>query len=57
MERRGTVYISAMHSHRAIEAPGDELRILGDERALFEFYLLNNGSFKGCVGRGDARPL
>lgn len=31
-----------------------DLRIIGDERALFEFYLLQGGSFAGCVGKADA---
>ncbi len=35
--------------------PDRELRVIGDERTLFEFYLLNGGSFSGCIGRSDAR--
>jgi hypothetical protein len=54
MELRTVPEILAyLDARRSLPIP--ELRILGDERALFEFYLLNNGSFKGCVGRGDAR--
>lgn len=34
--------------------PGD-LRLIGDEKTLFSFYLLNDGSFADCVGRSDAR--
>ncbi len=34
--------------------PYTDLRVLGDERALFEFYLLHNGSLAGCVGKADA---
>ena len=35
--------------------PPEDLRTIGDERTLFEFYLLNSGSFAGCVGRAAAR--
>ncbi len=35
--------------------PHDDLRVIGDEKTLFHFYLLNGGSFAGCVGRTDAR--
>jgi hypothetical protein len=31
-----------------------DLRIIGDEQALFEFYLLNGGSLAGCAGKADA---
>lgn len=34
--------------------PYTDLRIIGDERALFEFYLLQDGSLAGCVGKADA---
>jgi hypothetical protein len=34
--------------------PYTDLRIIGDERALFEFYLLNGGSLEGCAGKADA---
>jgi hypothetical protein len=34
--------------------PEADLRLIGDERSLFEFYLLNNGSFGGCASRADA---
>ena len=34
--------------------PYTDLRIIGDERALFEFYLLNGGSLRGCAGKADA---
>src|SRR5579872_593848 len=30
-------------------------RVLGDEKALFSFYLLNHASFDGCLGIGDAK--
>ncbi len=35
--------------------PHADLRVIGDEKTLFHFYLLNGGSFAGCVGRADAR--
>jgi hypothetical protein len=35
--------------------PDADLRLIGDEKALFSFYLLNDGSFAGCAGRSDAR--
>jgi hypothetical protein len=34
--------------------PYTDLRIIGDERALFEFYLLHGGSLAGCAGKADA---
>lgn len=34
--------------------PVTDLRIIGDERALFELYLLQNGSLSGCTGKADA---
>jgi hypothetical protein len=43
-------YLSA---RRAL-SPRD-LRNLGSEKALFSFYLLNDGSFTGCFGIDDAR--
>lgn len=33
----------------------DTLRTIGEERSLFEFYLLNELSFAGCVGIADAK--
>lgn len=45
-----TEYLSARRS-----LPEADLRVIGDERTLFHFYLLNGGSFAGCVGREDAR--
>lgn len=35
--------------------PEASLHRLGDEWTLFEFYLLNGGSFSGCTGHDDAR--
>jgi len=43
-------YLSARRS-----LPEADLRVIGDERTLFHFYLLNGGSFAGCLGRADAR--
>lgn len=34
--------------------PYMDLRIIGDERSLFEFYLLHGGSLAGCAGKADA---
>ena len=34
--------------------PYSDLRVIGDERALFEFYLLQRGSLAGCAGKADA---
>ncbi len=45
-----TEYLSARRS-----LPEADLRVIGDERVLFHFYLLNGGSFAGCLGRADAR--
>jgi hypothetical protein len=35
--------------------PEASLRIVGDEWTLFEFYLMNGGSFAGCTGHDQAR--
>jgi hypothetical protein len=35
--------------------PDADLRRIGDEETLFSFYLLNDGSFKGCAAYSDAR--
>lgn len=42
-----------LDSRRAL--PHGDRRVIGDEKSLFEFYLLNGGSFANCVGRSDAR--
>lgn len=34
--------------------PYTDLRVIGDERRLFEFYLLQGGSLAGCAGKADA---
>ena len=43
-------YLEARHALRFLS-----LRSIGDEKSLFEFYVLNDGSFQGCVGHADAR--
>jgi hypothetical protein len=35
--------------------PSSDLRLISDEKALFEFYLLNGGSLQGCTSRAEAR--
>jgi hypothetical protein len=35
--------------------PPTDLRLIGEEKTLFFFYLLNDGSFAGCAGRSEAR--
>src|SRR2546430_8631803 len=35
--------------------PVADLRTIGEERSLFAFYLLNEGSFAGCLGITDAK--
>ncbi len=45
-----TEYLAARRS-----LPHADLRVIGDEKSLFYFYLSNGGSFAGCVGRADAR--
>jgi hypothetical protein len=44
--------LAYLDARRAL--PYTDLRIIGDERALFEFYLLQGGSVAGCVGKADA---
>jgi len=34
--------------------PYTDLRTIGDEFRLYEFYLLHNGSLAGCLGKADA---
>lgn len=34
--------------------PYTDLRIIGDERSLFEFYILQGGTLAGCLGKADA---
>jgi hypothetical protein len=41
-----------LEARRALPFPC--LRSIGDERSLFEFYALNDGSFQGCAGQADA---
>jgi hypothetical protein len=45
-----TEYLTARRS-----LPDNDLRVVGDEKTLFHFYLLNGGSFAGCLGRAEAR--
>jgi hypothetical protein len=35
--------------------PIADLHVIGDEKTLFELYLLNNGSLEGCGSRAEAR--
>ncbi|HEU5401034.1 MAG TPA: hypothetical protein VFU86_06730 [Terriglobales bacterium] len=37
--------------------PIADLRTIGEERSLFAFYLLNEGSFAGCLGISDAKVV
>jgi hypothetical protein len=34
--------------------PADCLRVMGGEKPLFEYYLLNDGTLAGCIGHADA---
>jgi len=45
-------YLSARSS-----LPPSDLRTIGDEKSLFEFYLLNGGSFSGCESRAHAHKI
>jgi hypothetical protein len=42
-----------LETRRALPFPS--LRLIGDEKSLFQFYILNDGSFQGCVSQADAR--
>jgi hypothetical protein len=44
--------LAYLDARRAL--PYTDLRIIGDEKALFEFYLLQDGSLAGCAGKADA---
>lgn len=44
--------LAYLNARRAL--PYTDLRIIGDERALFGFYLLQGGSLAGCAGKADA---
>ena len=44
--------LAYLDARRAL--PCTDLRVIGDERALFEFYLLHGGSLAGCAGKADA---
>ena len=41
-----------LNARRSLQSP--ELRVIGDEKSLFEFYLLNDGSLQGVASRADA---
>src|SRR5271169_5822857 len=43
-------YLDARHG-----LPIPDLRRIGSEQPLFEFYLLGDASFQGCAGISDAR--
>ena len=45
--------IAYLDARRGLPIP--ELRRIGSEQPLFEFYLLGDGSFQGCAGISDAR--
>jgi hypothetical protein len=42
-----------LQARRSLSAA--DLRSIGDEKSLFEFYLLNGGSLRGCASRTEAR--
>jgi hypothetical protein len=42
-----------LNARRLMTQP--DLRLIGDEQSLFEFYLLNDGSLHGCASRIDVR--
>ncbi|HZH49406.1 MAG TPA: hypothetical protein VFD86_06520 [Nitrospira sp.] len=44
--------VEYLEARRSLPSPS--LRIIGDEKSLFAFYVLNDGSFHGCVGHADA---
>jgi hypothetical protein len=44
--------LAYLDARRAL--PYADLRVIGNERALFEFYLLHGGSLAGCAGKADA---
>jgi hypothetical protein len=44
--------LAYLDARRAL--PYTDLRVIGNERALFEFYLLHRGSLAGCAGKADA---
>jgi hypothetical protein len=42
-----------LNARRAL--PVADLHTIGDEKPLFELYLMNGGNFNGCTGHADAR--
>jgi hypothetical protein len=37
--------------------PATALRVIGDEKALYEYYLGHDGSFQGCTGHASAKEF
>jgi hypothetical protein len=50
--RTGPEILAYLDARRSL--PYIDLRTIGDERALLEFYFLQGGSLAGCVGKADA---
>jgi hypothetical protein len=50
--RTVTEILAYLDARRSL--PFKDLRTIGDERALLEFYYLQEGSLAGCVGKADA---
>ncbi len=50
--RTAPEFLAYLDARRTL--PYADLRSIGDERALFEFYILHGGSLAGCVGKADA---
>ncbi len=50
-----TVPEIAEYLDRRRALPFADLRTIGEERSLFAFYLLHEGSFAGCLGIADAK--
>ena len=44
--------LAYLDARRAL--PHSDLRVVGDERTMFEFYLLEGGSLAGCASKPDA---
>jgi hypothetical protein len=47
--------VEYLNARRSL-SPADQ-RVIGDEKAMFAFYLINSASFQGCRGRADAAAL
>jgi hypothetical protein len=50
--RTGPEILTYLDARRSL--PYVDLRTIGDERALLEFYFLQGGSLAGCAGKADA---